>query len=56
LICVVNRSLIARPAASSFALLMRKPDDRRCSEVASVDCEVDKLRCALIDSTLVLIT
>jgi hypothetical protein len=26
---------MARPAASSFALLMRKPEDRRCSEVAS---------------------
>jgi hypothetical protein len=29
------RSLMPRPAASSLALLMRKPEDRRCMEVAS---------------------
>ncbi|MNW20103.1 hypothetical protein D3C71_2203440 [compost metagenome] len=33
-ICVVKRSLMARPAASSFALLMRSPDDRRWMVVA----------------------
>ncbi len=34
LICEVKRSEIARPAASSFALLMRRPEDKRCREVA----------------------
>ena len=29
LICVVNCWLIARPAASSAALLMRRPEDKR---------------------------
>ena len=33
------RSAIARPAASSLAELTRKPDDRRCIEVISDDCE-----------------
>src|SRR5690606_3266055 len=55
-ICVVKRLLIARPAASSFALLMRKPDDRRCKAVAIADCDVDRLRCAFSDCTLVLMT
>src|SRR3989344_4615599 len=32
-ICEVNRSEIARPAASSLALLMRKPEDRRYKPV-----------------------
>jgi hypothetical protein len=49
------RSAIARPAASSLALLTRRPDDRRCIEVASVDCEPERLRCAFIDTRLVLI-
>jgi len=56
LICVVNRVAMARPAASSFALLMRKPDDRRCRDVANDCCEVVKLRCALSEATLVLMT
>ncbi len=34
-IWVPKRSLMARPAASSFALLMRRPDDRRWMVVAS---------------------
>jgi len=34
-IWVVKRSLMARPAASSFALLMRRPDERRWMVVAS---------------------
>jgi len=50
------RSEIARPAASSFALLMRIPDDRRWIEVFSCDCEVARLRCEFRDATLVLIT
>ena len=35
---------IARPAASSLALLIRKPEDRRCSEVVNEDCDVLRLR------------
>jgi len=46
---------MARPAASSFALLTRMPDDNRCMDVASEDCEADRLRCAVNDETLVLI-
>jgi hypothetical protein len=38
------RSAIARPAASSLALLTRKPDDRRCMAVASEFCVADVLR------------
>ncbi|MNJ74885.1 hypothetical protein D3C77_718860 [compost metagenome] len=48
------RSAIARPAASSLALLMRIPEDRRCMEVDSEDCEAPRLRCALSDWILVL--
>jgi hypothetical protein len=33
LICEVMRAEMARPAASSLALLMRRPEDRRCREV-----------------------
>jgi len=36
-----------------LALLMRKPDDRRCIAVASELWEVPKLRCALSDCKLV---
>ena len=53
-ICAFMRSAIARPAASSFAELTRRPDDRRCIEVASDDCEVLRLRCALSEVMLVL--
>jgi hypothetical protein len=55
-ICVVKRSEIARPAASSLALLMRRPEDRRCIEVASEACDLARLRCALSELTLVLMT
>src|SRR5882757_2691813 len=54
LICVVNCPLIARPAASSAALLMRKPDDKRCNACDNDAFEVVKLRCALSESILVL--
>ena len=54
LICEVKRVAIASPAASSFALLMRRPDDRRCSDVARLDCEAFRLRCALSEAMLVL--
>src|SRR5919107_5594580 len=40
-ICELMRSEIARPAASSLALLMRRPDDRRWIEVFRDACEVD---------------
>src|SRR5690606_15160524 len=47
---------IARPAASSLALLMRMPEDRRCRLVARSAPDADRLRCALSDITLVLMT
>ena len=53
-IWVVKRSEMARPAASSLALLMRRPEDRRCRLVASSAPDADRLRCALSDITLVL--
>ena len=56
LICEFMRSEIARPAASSLALLMRRPDDRRWIEVFRDACEADRLRCEFRDATLVLIT
>ena len=52
----MNRSEIAKPAESSFALLMRKPEDKRCNDVLSADWEVVKLRCAFNDAILVLTT
>ena len=55
-ICAVIRSEMARPAASSLAVLMRRPEERRCSDVASADCELLRLRCAFNDEMLVLIT
>src|SRR5262245_14541000 len=48
------RWVTARPAASSFALLMRRPDDRRCSATFIADCEPVRLRCAFSEATLVL--
>jgi len=45
---------MARPAASSLALLMRKPEDRRCMEVDNEDWDIDKLRCAVNELMLVL--
>jgi hypothetical protein len=49
------RSAIARPAASSLALLTRRPEDRRCIEVAREDWLVLRLRCAFSDTRFVLI-
>ena len=54
LIWVVNWLLIARPAASSAALLMRKPEDRRCNDVDNDDFEAVRLRCAFSESIFVL--
>ncbi len=55
-IWLVKRSEMARPAASSLALLIRRPELRRCSEVASDEPEVDRLRWAFSEAVLVLIT
>jgi hypothetical protein len=48
-VCAVMRSLMARPAASSLALLRRRPEDRRCMETLIDICEDAMLRCAFID-------
>ncbi len=53
--CEFMRSAIDRPAASSFDELMRRPEDRRCIDVASDICEPDRLRCASMELMLVLI-
>ena len=55
-ICEVILSEIAKPAASSLALLIRKPDDRRVKEVFSDDCDVFKLRCAFNEAIFELIS
>ena len=52
---VLMRSAMAKPAASSLALLTRKPEDRRCIEVANEPPDKLRLRCALMETTLVLI-
>ena len=43
-IWLVKRSEMAKPAASSLALLMRSPEDRRWMEVLSEDWLALKLR------------
>ncbi|GAM01152.1 hypothetical protein SP5_048_00450 [Sphingomonas parapaucimobilis NBRC 15100] len=58
LICEVIESLIARPAASSFAELMRLPVDRRCIEVlraseAEVDAAVARIALILLAITVI---
>ncbi|MNV78169.1 hypothetical protein D3C71_1716440 [compost metagenome] len=55
LIWLVKRSEIARPAASSLALLMRSPDDRRWIDVLSEVWLMPRLRWAVREATLVLI-
>ena len=52
--CAFMRSAMARPAASSLALLTRMPEDRRCMAVDSEDWLMLRLRCALSDTRLVL--
>ena len=52
----MKRSEIAIPAASSLALLMRMPEDKRCIEVASELWVMARLRCAVIELMLVLMT
>jgi hypothetical protein len=51
---VFMRSAIARPAASSLALLTRRPEDRRCIAVLSEFWLVPRLRWAFSETTLVL--
>src|SRR5690606_33604381 len=48
------RSAIARPAASSLAEFTRRPEDRRCMEVAKELCDVLVLRWAVSELRLVL--
>ena len=55
LIWVVNPSAIARPAASSFALLSEGPT-RGVQQTASELCELFRLRCAVSAATLVVMT
>jgi len=55
LICDVNRSAIARPAASSAALLMRRPEDRRAMAVCNSFCVRFELRWAVSEARFVLI-
>src|SRR5690349_12755633 len=53
LICVVKRVAIARPAASSLALLMRMPEDRRAMAVDSLLCDFARLFWAFSELMLV---
>ena len=48
-----RRSLIARPAASSAAVEMRRPVDRRRKLPPSRSFTCDRLRCALMEATFV---
>jgi hypothetical protein len=50
------RSAMAMPAASSLALLTRKPEDRRWIEVATCVFVAPRLRWALSETRLVLMT
>src|SRR4051812_7797900 len=52
--CAFMRSAIARPAASSLALLIRRPLDSRWMLVFRDACEEFRFRCVLSDGTLVL--
>ncbi|MNO91101.1 hypothetical protein D3C76_826410 [compost metagenome] len=54
LIWLVRRLEICRPAASSLALLMREPVDRRSSEVLSALEVVDRLRWVFREAMFVL--
>ncbi len=53
LTCVVNCWPIARPAASSAALLMRRPDDKRVRDCDRRLWEVPRLFCAMTESIFV---
>ena len=47
-------SAIARPAASSEALLMRSPDDSRSSDAVRLSLDSSRWRCALSEARFVL--
>jgi hypothetical protein len=47
---------IANPAASSFAELIRRPDDKALTEFAKLFCALDKLFWAYKEARLVLMT
>ena len=53
-ICEVKRSEMAKPAASSLALLMRRPEDSRAMAVACEVSETLSCRCAVNELMLVL--
>src|SRR5690606_18156828 len=55
-ILAVMRLAMAWPAASSLALLMRRPEDRRSMEVCRALCERPRFCCPIRDVMLVLIT
>ena len=54
LIWEVRRLEICRPAASSLALLIRRPEESLWYEVFRAKVELASFRCALIELTLVL--
>src|SRR5690606_30445992 len=56
LMLAVKRLAMAWPAASSLALLMRRPDDRRSMAVPSADWDFCRLPWATKESALVLMT
>src|SRR5690606_39782791 len=56
LMLAVKRLAMAWPAASSLALLMRRPEDRRSMAEPSMDCDLVRLPWATSESTLVLMT
>jgi hypothetical protein len=53
--CEVILSAMDKPAASSLALLTRKPDVNLAMETANAFSLVNRLRCATIEEILVLI-
>src|ERR671930_126718 len=54
-ICARIFSEMPRPAASSAALLMRRPDERRSIDLETLSEVIDRRRCASIASMLLLI-
>jgi hypothetical protein len=54
-VCAFIRSEIAKPAASSLALLTRRPEDKRLMAVDRELAEVARLRWAFSELALVLI-
>ncbi len=52
--CAVNRLVIASPAASSRALLMRRPEDSRWNDRPKASVEPCRFRCVFSAATFVL--